>query len=426
MIYRQHINACFSDTIGEYGISDADFKAQKPAILAAISTVKKARDTGKLPLITLPYDKQDTAHINEIATDLRKRFSTLVVIGMGGSILNPRTTCTLAKATEGKKIIFVDSVDPLIFEAQIAELNIKDTAFLAISKSGNTLETISQLLLCLEQSHKALGSETGKHWFMLTDPHKNPLRDLAAEIGATILDHPAGIGGRYSGLSAVGLLPAAFAGLDITAMRNGATKLIDDLFEQQENSLAAQGAALTFAFLQKNISLSVILPYISRLIPFTTWYSQIVAESLGKDGKGITPIRAVGPMDQHSQLQLFLDGPKDKLTTFISQSQHSASQAISNTYLATKSFDYLNGKTLADVLRAEQQATIETLEENQCPLRHIEIEQLNEHVLGGLMMQMMLEVILLGHLMELNPFDQPAVEQGKIRTRELLRKNAKD
>jgi glucose-6-phosphate isomerase len=173
-------------------------------------------------------------------------------------------------------------------------------------------------------------------------------------------------------------------------------------------------------FLDKAISLSVILPYIERLSAFTAWYSQMLSESLGKNNKGITPIRAIGPLDQHSQLQLFLDGPQDKLITVISQKQHSAKCVIKNPFSATQSFSYLEGKTLADILHAEHQATIETLHENQRPLRHFAIQTLDEETLGALMMHIMLEVICLSQLMKIDPFNQPAVEQGKIRTRHLL------
>jgi glucose-6-phosphate isomerase len=299
-------------------------------------------------------------------------------------------------------------------------LEVPHTAYLSNSNSGNTLETISQTLLCLELCEQHLHKKTASHWFMISDPYENPLTDLAKEIGAVCLDHPKEIGGRYAGFTSVGLLPAAFAGLDIRAFRKGAVHVIETLKTQPFKSPVIQGSAMHACFLDKAISLSVILPYIERLSAFTAWYSQMLSESLGKNNKGITPIRAIGPLDQHSQLQLFLDGPQDKLITVISQKQHSAKCVIKNPFSATQSFSYLEGKTLADILHAEHQATIETLHENQRPLRHFAIQTLDEETLGALMMHIMLEVICLSQLMKIDPFNQPAVEQGKIRTRHLL------
>ncbi len=419
-LYTQHISGCFSDIIGDAGIDKADFEEITCLLKPIIASLLKEGNEGKLPLLSITSDKDDLKELRHISDDMRARFDSLVVLGTGGSILNPEAICALKRNIGDKSLFFADTIDPIVFESRLAQLDIKRTAFLAISKSGNTLETISQTLICLELSRKALGNSFNSHWFIITDPYANPLRNLAEEINATLIDHPEGIGGRYSGLTSVGLLPAAFAGLDIVAIRQGADKVIQNLRNNIEKSHPAQSAALYYGFLKKNISLSVMLPYIARLGDFTTWYSQIVAESLGKNSKGITPIRAIGPLDQHSQLQLFLDGPKDKFITIISQSHHNSNCTISQPYEAIKSFDYLEGKNLQDVLCAEQQATIETLRENNRPLRHIAITTLNEEVIGGLMMQMMLEVILTAKLMNINPFDQPAVEQGKIRTRNLL------
>lgn len=421
-LYTQQIDGCFSDIIGSHGIEKQAFQQTLEMVRQHIDAVIESADKGELPLLKIVDETSDLKELQQLSEEMRSQFDTMVVLGTGGSILNPESICALKRHLGDKELFFADTVDPLVFENRLSKIELKKTAFVAISKSGSTLETVSQALICLELCKETLGDTYHKHWFFITDPHETPLRNLAQEIGARIVDHPAKIGGRYSGLTSVGLLPAGFAGLDIAAVRKGASAIVKEMMAKKEQSMPAQSAAAYFCLLKKNISLAVMLPYVERLSDFTTWYSQIVAESLGKDGKGVTPIRAIGPLDQHSQLQLFLDGPQDKWITVITQSAHSAQHKIKQTFASMQQFAYLKNKTLADVLCAEQRGTIETLQNNKRPLRHIAIKNLDEENIGGLMMHMMLEVILLGKLMEINPFDQPAVEQGKVRTRELLSK----
>lgn len=420
--YTQHIESCFSDSAGNSGVNKADFNN----VLALVEPFVTEISQSKLPLVAHLKINDDVDEIISTAHHMRNKFDTLVVLGTGGSILNPKSLCALKSSKNDYKIYLADSIDPEIFENKIRKLDFERTAFLAISKSGGTLETLSQTLICLDLTKQKLKEEFNQHWFFITDPVDNSFRKLAHEINAKVLDHPREIGGRYSGLTAVGLLPAAFSGLDVAKIRSGALSIVDDIIDNKNQSMVVQAAALHYCLFSQKVNLSVILPYIAKLTNFTEWYCQIVAESLGKEGRGVTPIRAIGPLDQHSQLQLFLDGPKDKFINVITQKKHNGSFKINNQFAATKNFSVINDKTLADILCAEQQATIETLQKRKCPVRHIEIETLNEEVIGALMMQTMLEVILIGKLMKINPFDQPAVELGKVRTSEILHLNKKN
>ncbi len=420
--YTQYIENCFSDGAQSSGVTKSDFNNILTLLEPFISEITNS----KLPLVAHLKTNDDVEEIISTSLQMRDKFDTLVVLGTGGSILNPKSLCALKSSESDYKIFLADSIDPEIFENKIRKLDFERTAFLAISKSGGTLETLSQTLICLDLTKQKLKEEFNQHWFFITDPVDNSFRKLANEINAKVLDHPKEIGGRYSGLTTVGLLPSAFLGLDVAKIRMGALSIVEDVITNKNQSKVAQAAALHYCLFSQKVNLSVILPYIAKLKNFTEWYCQIVAESLGKEGNGITPIRAIGPLDQHSQLQLFLDGPKDKFINVITQKNHNGSYKINNQFEATKCFSMINDKTLTDILCAEQQATIETLQKKKCPVRHIEIDTLNEEVMGALMMQTMLEVILIGKLMKVNPFDQPAVELGKVRTSEILNLNKKN
>jgi glucose-6-phosphate isomerase len=257
-------------------------------------------------------------------------------------------------------------------------------------------------------------SDISERFFSITESGNNSLRKLSAKLGIKTFAHDALVGGRFSILSLVGLMPAAVSGVNIRAVRAGAAEFLQNMGE-----LAAESAALHIAFMRKNIWQNVLMTYPDRLRNLGDWYRQIWAESLGKNGAGSTPIRARGTIDQHSQMQLYLGGRRDKFYNCITLN-FAADKKISTTN-TPEAFNYLGGKTLADVINAEQKATIETLVENGRPVRSIEIGALDERNLGMLIAHLMLETIIAAKLLGVNPFDQPAVEAGKIKTRNALR-----
>ena len=252
---------------------------------------------------------------------------------------------------------------------------------------------------------------------------KNGLRDLLGKFRVPMLDHDPGVGGRYSALTNVGLLPAAMLGLDVGAIREGAGLALAPVLSKKSAAQvpAALGAALSIALAEsKGKSISVLLAYCDRLQRLTHWYVQLWAESLGKNGKGTTPLAALGPVDQHSQLQLFIAGPRDKLFTVVTVGAAGQGPRIDGELAKLAGEPGFSGKTIGDLVAAEGRATAETLAKNGCPVRTIHIDRLDEETLGELMMHFMLETIIAAHLLGIDAFNQPAVEEGKVLAKKYL------
>jgi glucose-6-phosphate isomerase len=289
-----------------------------------------------------------------------------------------------------------------------------------VSKSGDTAETLAQALILTHEAETRLGKDAVRnHFIAVTEPKDSALTRLAARYGMTVLEHDPGIGGRFSVLTNVGLLPAKVAGLDIRAVRKGAAEVLRQTFSERDAE-PPRGAALIYALMKHGRTLSVMMPYCDRLNAFNIWFCQLWAESLGKGGSGLTPVRALGACDQHSQLQLYLDGPRDKLITLITLDQHCKGASLPA--ITDPALSYFSGRTLGDLMDAEQRATHQTLIRNHCPVRKFGLHLLDEEALGALMMHFMLETMIMGEMLGINTFDQPAVEQGKKLAREYLAK----
>ena len=353
----------------------------------------------------------------------------MVLLGTGGSSLGGQTLAQLAGhavpvlgALRKPRLHFLDNLDPGTFEAMLEQLPLATTRFVAISKSGGTAETLMQTAAVIA-ALKAAKRDPHDHLLGLSEPAKpgkpNGLRDLLAPHDTPMLDHDPGVGGRFSVLSNVGLLPAAVCGLDIGAIRAGAAAALAPVLTGKPPAEvpAAVGAALSMA---SGKPITVMMAYADRLDRFTKWYVQLWAESLGKDGKGTTPIAALGPVDQHSQLQLYIAGPRDKLFTILTVGAAGRGPRI-DAELAKRAHEPgLGGKTIGDLVAAQGRATAETLAKNGCQVRTIHIDKLDEAALGELLMHFMLETIIAAHLLGVDPFDQPAVEEGKVLAKKYL------
>ena len=430
--YIQTIDDCFAAAIKGKGLTRPAFDTALAATAAGIETLRARHKDGALPLLRLPARTDDLAEMREVAAFFRKRFANVFVLGTGGSSLGGQTLAALADRGFGPqegapKLWFMDNVDPDTFGELFARFDPDSTGFLAISKSGGTAETLTQLLIALDWFESHYGGETGAdHVVAVTEPNDNVLRRLAKTRGIRTLEHDPKVGGRFSVLSLVGLIPAAIAGLDIDAVRKGAAAVLDATLNAKSpaDSAPAIGAALSIALQREHgLNTTVLMPYVDRLGYFGLWYRQLWAESLGKNGNGTTPIRAMGTVDQHSQLQLYLDGPADKMFTVVmADTAGSGGRVLAERIGEEKALSYLAGRTMGDLLDAEARATAATLAQNGRPVWRIRVPTLDEESLGALLMHFMLETILAAELLGVDAFDQPAVEQGKILTRDYLGK----
>lgn len=429
MLYSHVIDDALEAKVGKYGLPQASLDRELARASAALDKFRRWKADGTLPLLSLPGTHDDLALLKPHAERFAK-FEHVVVLGTGGSSLGGQTLVALKDQGFGPargrpKLWFMDNVDPATITELGARLPLARTGLIVISKSGTTAETLTQFLTLLPEFEAKVGKDKlADHVIAITEPSDNALSRIAGSIGCPILDHDPRVGGRFSVLSLVGMLPAMIAGLDAAAVRDGAASVLDPVLQASDaRGLApAVGAALSIGLAkERGIGTTVLMPYCDRLGYFGFWYRQLWAESLGKGGNGTTPVRAMGTVDQHSQLQLYLGGPSDKMFTVVILDTAGQGKPIQPAALGgDKSLAYLENKSLGDLLLAEADATAATLIKNGRPTRVIRIATLDERVMGALMMHYMLETMFAAELLGIDAFDQPAVEEGKILTRQYL------
>ncbi len=411
MLYKQITDHCFNKAAGKNGISGKTYSHALKKAKEAMVDLKKRN----LRFFEVVNEKKDLKEIDSLAKKIRKSYKHVIISGIGGSSLCGKALANLECINKSPHLIFLDNVDPHTIDCLLDSINLEKTFFLTISKSGGTLETLTQFLACLDFVNKKLGKKAVKKQFaVITEPGKNHLRQLANDWDIDVLDHDPKVGGRFSAFTNVGLLPAALAGLDIWQIRKGAKEVAEN-----ESII---GAALNVCMMEKGININVIMPYVDRLSSLADLYCQIWSESLGKDGFGSTPVKAMGAVDQHSQLQLYLAGPEDKFFTLIMLNQKNKGKRINSSLIKNKELSYIKDKTVGDIMQAEQEATYKTLLRHKLPVRTIMLEKLDEKVLGALLMHFYVETMLTGLILNINPFDQPAVEEGKVIARSILGK----
>lgn len=368
--------------------------------------------TKSLESIDIVFKNNDLKEFAALAKKIKK-FKKVLVLGVGGSSLGGKTLSALKSQN---KLEFIESIDPCTINSSLEKIDLKNSFFLAISKSGETIETICQTLILLEKLRQAKIKNFAERILFVTESENNSLGKIAKEIGAEIAHHPEKIGGRYSCFSIVGLLPALLCDIDIKKIRSGAKKIIANFLKNDD---ITKSCANQLYLYDQGFSNNVVMPYIDSLKNFTDWYRQLWAESLGKNGFGSTPINSMGTIDQHSQLQLYLEGPQNKFFTFITLKDHSHDFLVNDIKNCPTLF---GGKKLSDIVKIEQETTIEVLNKKNLPIRIFEVKKLDEEILGALMMQMFLETILIAYTKNINPFDQPAVELRKNLAKKILKK----
>lgn len=435
-MFAQSVELALSSAIGGNGLPDTAFDAAFSAIRNSLERLKTDIAEDRLPLVNVAAGIDDLNGIRLAAKDFlgTSPVTDIVVLGTGGSSLGAQALAQLAyyqvpglgRAGE-PRLHFFDNLDPITFELTLERLPLETTRVFAVSKSGGTGETLVQMISFLKAYDRAgLRDKVAEYVLGLSEPHKgtsstNALRDLLEPEGVRFLEHHTGIGGRYSVLSNVGLLPAALIGLDIEAIRAGAHEVIESLENDDIKAIpAAVGAALNVAAYMEGKGITVLMSYTDRLERFTKWWIQLWAESLGKAGKGSQPVGALGPVDQHSQQQLYLDGPNDKLFTVITLNAKGTGPAIDADLAARAGQPGFAGKTIGDLVAAQGLAMVDTFARNGRPVRQIRVEKLDEKSLGALLMHFMLETILTGFALGIDPFDQPAVEEAKLLAKKYL------
>lgn len=379
----------------------------------------------------LPYDLSLINEVNKLANIFKKKFDNMVVVGIGGSDLGAKTiNNALAgmyanqknKKTKNLKIYFAgDTTDPAPLQDLINLMDLKKTIFYVVSNSGSTIETMSSFLYIRQQLIDELGIKKHKQNIIVTtNEDKSILLDIAHKESYAVFPHYPG-GGRYSVLSVNGLLPAACAGFNIKKLLDGAKQIdqISKLNDYKKNSPFFYACINYLAYTKRNQNISVLMPYSYYLKDFGFWYRQLWAESIGnkydlkkqKVNIGITPVAALGPSDQHSQLQLYNEGPYDKIITFIKVLNKKNKLKVPQ--YPDSEISYLSGHKFADILNKEHLATSVSLMKNKYPNCTLEIPQLNEYYLGQLFQFFMMSAVYTGYLLNVNVFDQPGVEQSK-------------
>ena len=338
-----------------------------------------------------------------------KKFNTIAIIGMGGSILGAKAIYYFLRKKIKKKVYFFDDVNSQnIFSFKKRE-NTQKVLFLVISKSGNTIETISNLL-----SLKII-KRGSKNIIIISEKNDNFLNLLSKELDIFYIEHKKFIGGRFSVLSEVGIVPAYFMGINILKIRKNLSKFLKG---QNKNYLKDSSIKLAYLIKKKSFKNLVFLNYTPEVEKFLYWCQQLIAESLGKKGKGFFPVVSSVPKDHHSLLQLYLDGPKDKLFYIFHHNEKSKNKILVKNL--SKKIMFLNNKSLDIIKNAQKNSLIKTLIKKGIPFREFSIRKLNEETLGQLFSYFIIETIFIARLSNINPFNQPAVEQVKNYTKKLL------
>jgi len=338
-----------------------------------------------------------------------KKFNTVVVIGMGGSILGSEAIYFFLKKRIKKDFIFLNNIDEDKLQRIKSKQKLSKILFIIISKSGNTIETLSNI-----RALKIIKKRC-KNIIIISEKKQNPLYLLSKKMEIFHIEHKSYIGGRYSVLSEVGMVPAYLMGLNILKLRKN---LLNHFRARNKSYLKDSSIKLASILQRKKLNNLIFFNYVPQLNKFLYWNQQLIAESLGKKGKGFLPVISSAPRDHHSLLQLYLDGPKDKLFYVFSSEANNKKKVNSN--ILEKKLNFLNNKSLNQIKTAQKNAFLKALKKKRIPFREFKIGDISEQVLGELFSYFILETVIVGKLANINPFDQPAVEEVKVYTKKIL------
>jgi len=429
-----------SARVGPHGLDEARIapgSAAAEGIKSLTQSLAKTRGTNWERWYNLwqePMRSEHVSAIKPIAKEAQK-YESLVVLGIGGSALgnialqsalNPAThNLQSSKDRNGPRVFVVDNVDPVYLDSILKVCDPKKTLFNVVSKSGETAETAAQFMIIRERLQQALGKKWASHVVAITDPEIGTMRTICDEEGITTLPVPEGVGGRFSSLSPVGLFSAAVAGIDIDAMLDGA-KAMDERCSTEDlhqNPAAMLALLLVEMGTRKGKPNHVMMPYCNSLYLMADWYRQLWAESLGKKFdlnneivfSGFTPIKALGATDQHSQVQLYREGPNDKVFMFLEVEEFDTDITIP-TGMGVEAISYLEGKSMSELLNAEKRATEYALLDSVRPNLTIKFPKVDAHHIGEFIALWQIATSYAGLMLNIDPYDQPAVETGKKAT----------
>ena len=420
----------------------SEFDAYKETITKIIASLNQRKDKpGQwLQWMNLGYNEETIWYVKEYASMVKDRFENILVLGIGGSalggialteaLLKPYWNLLSDDQREGlPRIFFLDNIDPDTMDALFNILDLKKTLVNVITKSGSTAETMSQFMIVKDRLEKELGDNYRYNVVATTDKRTGILRQIAEQEGYKTFVVPDDVGGRFSVFSAVGLLPLALVGIDIEAVVNGIKDMDLALKNTDINeNIAAQNALIHYLMdTKKGKNISVMMPYSSRLKYVADWYAQLWAESLGKnkdiDGNdvniGPTPVKALGVTDQHSQIQLYNEGPNNKIINFIRVKEFDTTMEIPNIFEYT-GLNYLGGKTVNQLLNAEADSTRVALADYQRPTVTITLDKVDPYNVAQLLYMLEVQTAIAGELYGINTFNQPGVEQAKNYTYALM------
>jgi len=441
------INYCWknadSAVIGsEHGLDvQKEFENHREQIAEIVSGIYAKKDTpgNWLKWMNLGYNQELVCQINDYASSVQGKFENLLVLGIGGSslggiciteaILKPYWNLLNKEQRNGfPRVFFLDNIDPDQINGLLDTLNLKNTLVNVITKSGNTAETMSAFMIVKSRLENELGAEYKNNLVATTDENKGILRQIASEENFRTFVVPDDVGGRFSVFSAVGLLPFALVGVNISELLRGVREMDAELRKTDISSnIAAQNALVHYLMDRKGKNLSVMMPYSSRLKYVSDWYVQLWAESLGKEvdlnGKvvheGPTPVKALGATDQHSQVQLYNEGPNDKVISFIRVGKFDTELKIPNVYQDSE-LGYLCGRTINDLINAEADSTRVAVTDYKRPNVTITLPIISEFYLGQLLYMLEVQTAIAGALYNIDTFNQPGVEQAKNYTYALM------
>ncbi|MBN1290800.1 MAG: glucose-6-phosphate isomerase [Candidatus Latescibacteria bacterium] len=420
------------EMVGEHGISDNLVNSLMDKAKAIDADMQKRRKTGELPFRDLPY--ADIKALTEYAEKARGRFENFVNVGIGGSALGAQALFMAlchpfhneldSRPGNGMRMYFADNVDPDRLTGIFDVCDPHKTLYNVITKSGSTAETMGAFLLVKNILEKAVGSSWKNHIVITTDKEKGDLRDIADSENITSFVVPDGVGGRFSVLCPVGLLPAACAGIDITELLAGAAAMDKRLrsADVPDNPAYLYSIYQYLLDIKSGKNISVMMPYSSGLYGLADWFRQLWAESLGKkhdlDGNivntGPTPVKALGVTDQHSQVQLYVEGPYDKVFTILAVDKFENDCLMEPSYKDKSSLGYLGGRSMAELMEAERLGTIYALTKNKRPNMTITFPGITPGTVGQFLYAFEVSIVFSGGLYNVNPLDQPGVEAGKI------------